>query len=297
MNMTSSGRTSCIASRCAQANSAWLNGKKALLLWYTCRLTSPTNDAMATREKGTVDQNAKRAKASAWCKAYRLDPTTPQPDPSLHLLVLLERPAFLSALENISEATLFEMVNINAQGIAFVKDPNEALQIACVTKHHSAIGGIKHPCYEARLIAVRNGGTSLRYFTEHTPELEQIAVAQSPFAIAHVKNPSPALMALAVAAAPTAIRYIENPSIAAQNLALYGSADVGVAQDANITLLAKYTDRFSAEVIDRIRPGLSFVLHFADVDNYAEKLAVINAFLASPDDAALPLPQSEATRP
>jgi hypothetical protein len=241
------------------------------------------------------DEKLDRELAREWCRSYKLDPNTRQPDPSLHLFILLQQCRLVTVLDNVSEATLLALVQIHAPGIKYIKNPSKELQIACVTKQPSAIGAIENPCLEARLISIQGAGTSLRYFSEHTPELEQMAVSQSAFAISHVKNPSPALMQQAVSAAPTAIRYLDNPSVEAQKIALSGTEDSIVVEDADLELLAKYPDKFSAEVIDLIRPGLSIVLHFSDAGSYADRLSVMHSFLSAADDVPLELPLNDAT--
>jgi hypothetical protein len=244
-------------------------------------------------EKNTT-QGQLRLDAAAWCRAYQNDSTIAQPPLALHLYILRERGSLISVLKDVSASVLNEILSGKPSLIQYLPDASDDLQLISVSRLGSAVSFIKNPCYAARLKSVQQQGTNLQYFTEHTPELEKAAVDQTGYAIAYIKHPSDELIEAAVRKHPGAIKYIEHPSQDVQKLALFRTSTPMLTVLADLDILMKYTHKFSSDVIDLVRPGLSVALQFAASDDNAGRLQAIDSFLALRLVDALELPHEYA---
>lgn len=249
---------------------------------------------MHNKKEISPEEQALRTAAAAWCAAYKENPALAQPDPILHRYILEQKAKLVGALKNVSASDLHDVFRVKPSLIKHYPDAPDEVQVACVKRLGSVISFIKNPCYAARERAVMQHGTSLQYFTEHTPELERLAVEQSGYAIAFVKQPTEDLQQAAVTKDAGAIRYIQNPSRAVQSLALFRTLTLTRTSLADFDVLMKYTHKFSDEVIDLVRQGLSVALHFVTSDDNAGRLAAIEACLARPSNEAIDLPPEYA---
>ena len=103
------------------------------------------------------------------------------------------------------------MVSKNADLIAHIKNPSEALQMMAINQKPSVINGIKNPCLNARWTAVSSEPTLIIHMKNPDERTQHVAIKRNPELIKNLKSPCPNAQKQAVAQKPQLITSIKEP--------------------------------------------------------------------------------------
>lgn len=109
---------------------------------------------------------------------------------------------------------------------------------------------------------ISNRPHSLQYLKNYPSDDVLIASAQkNPAVLKYIKSPTEDMLNRILRATPEAIEWIAKPTLEQQRLALTSGQVEG---NLNTHVLAAQTRKFSTEILDKLKPGLSFIVHMLD---------------------------------
>lgn len=111
------------------------------------------------------------------------------------------------------------VVSGHSDRIKNIKDPDERVQIAAITKNYYALHYIENPTEKAQLTAIRQNWHAISCIKNPTEKAQLFAVKKNENAYSHIVNPTPIIQTIIIQQNWEAIKNTKNPTDEAIELA------------------------------------------------------------------------------
>lgn len=157
-----------------------------------------------------------------------------------------------------------------------VAESLHANHLASIQNVKTIPSGFASAKYLTMLISKRP--SSLQYLKTYPSESVLSAAAQNnPRVLKYIKSPSNDMLCEVLEVRPDAIEWVVQPTLEQQCIALKTGQD---NDGINTHILAAYVNKFSSEALDKLKPGLSFIVHMLEGAPKDVCEETINRFLA-----------------
>jgi hypothetical protein len=199
----------------------------------------------------------------------------------------------LQYIKNPNEALQLAAIKENADVIKYIENPSEAVQLAAIKENADVIKYIENPSEAVQLAAVEQDTVALQYIKNPSEAVQWAAVKQNGRAIEYIKNPSEEMQLVAVKQNGRAIEYIKKPSEAVQLAAVNqkGSAITyikfpseavqlaAVKQDGNaIEYIKKPSEAVQLAAVNQKGSAIYYLIKKRIEPSEAVQLAAVNKY-------------------